>query len=185
MFRNWKEDGFLDTVRRLAEEYVIVVCNGCFDLLHPGHVGLLEWARSAPFSPDAPAFERRQSCVIAAVNGDESVKKIKGLSRPTYPLADRLYMLTGLKSVSLAVGFDELTPLELYQQLPGFVLVKGSEFAKDRVPGMDIATWTTFAPMAQMQTLLGERDYSTSLVTDQIVTTAMQAKDRRRGITDE
>lgn len=168
MFVDWRQDGFLESVRKLSEDYVLVVANGCFDLLHPGHVNLLEWAKNAPFAPDAPKFDHQQSLVIAAVNSDACVARLKGPQRPIMPLADRMFVLTGLRSVSMAVGFAEDTPVELFKELPPFVLVKGEEYAKDPVPGKDIALWTTFAPMIQMQTLRGERDYSTSEVVQRV-----------------
>lgn len=176
MFGDWRRDNFLEAVHRLAETYVLVVCNGCFDLLHPGHVSLLEWAKNCPFAPDAPDFGKQQSLVIAAVNSDDCVRRLKGPQRPIMPLADRLFVLTGLKAVSMAVGFEENTPLELFQKLPPFVLVKGAEYEKAPLVGSDVAQWTAFAPMIQMHTLRGERDYSTSAIVQRVSDAQLQTQ---------
>lgn len=119
---------------------LLVVCNGCFDLLHPGHVSLLTWA--------AEHFTFggcRQVCLIAAVNSDRSVRGLKGKDRPYLPLADRLYMLSSLRAVNIAVGFDEPTPEELIAYIKPNNLVKGAEYEGRDIPGAQY-THVTFAP---------------------------------------
>ena len=100
--------------------------NGCFDLLHPGHVGLLAQARAA--------CDR----LVVGLNSDASVKRLKGDSRPVQNQAARAEVLASLASVDLVVVFDEDTPLELIRQVRPAVLVKGSDYAKKDVVGHDV-----------------------------------------------
>lgn len=125
IFVNWRDAGFLALTRR--DKQCVVVANGCFDLLHAGHVSMLEAARKLPyaFTCGNPAF------VIAAVNCDEVVSKLKGPGRPVVPFLQRLYALASLKWVDCVVGFTEDDPVPLLQAIRPHVLVKGSEYAED------------------------------------------------------
>lgn len=99
--------------------------NGCFDLLHPGHVSLLTQARAA--------CDR----LVVALNTDASVRRLKGASRPVNPLADRAEVIGALRQVDAVVAFDEDTPLDLIQGLRPDVLVKGADYTLDQVIGAD------------------------------------------------
>jgi len=101
----------------------VVFTNGCFDLLHPGHVRYLE---------DAKALG---DVLIIGLNADESISRLKGASRPINPLKDRAHMLMGLKAVDLVVSFEEDTPLNLIQTLLPDVLVKGGDYLPDDIVG--------------------------------------------------
>jgi D-beta-D-heptose 7-phosphate kinase/D-beta-D-heptose 1-phosphate adenosyltransferase len=100
--------------------------NGCFDILHAGHVALLSAAR--------------QHCdrLIVALNTDESVTRLKGWARPVNKLADRAAIIAALSMVDAVVAFAEDTPLELIRTLVPDVLIKGAEYTIDRVEGADI-----------------------------------------------
>ena len=100
--------------------------NGCFDLLHPGHVFLLSEARS------------RVDRLIVALNADDSVKRLKGPRRPVQPEAARLAVMAALESVDVVTLFAQDTPYELIDLLEPDVLFKGADYKPDQVVGHDI-----------------------------------------------
>jgi D-beta-D-heptose 7-phosphate kinase/D-beta-D-heptose 1-phosphate adenosyltransferase len=100
--------------------------NGCFDLLHPGHVQLLCEARS------------RCDRLVVGLNSDSSVKRLKGPERPIQPEAARSIVLAGLAFVDGVILFDEDTPLELIARIKPDVLVKGADYNIDQVVGRDV-----------------------------------------------
>jgi D-glycero-beta-D-manno-heptose 1-phosphate adenylyltransferase len=105
----------------------IVFTNGVFDLLHPGHVELLEAAR------------REGAALIVGLNSDASVRRLgKGADRPLTPEAARARVLAGLVAVDCVVLFDEDTPLELITRLQPDVLVKGADYSRDAIVGADL-----------------------------------------------
>ncbi len=107
----------------------IVFTNGCFDILHRGHIAYLE---------EAAAFG--QSLVIG-VNSDASVRRLdKGQDRPINPLDDRMAVLAGLACVSLVTPFEEDTPLALIKRVRPDHLVKGGDWTPDKIVGADIVT---------------------------------------------
>ncbi len=101
----------------------IVFTNGCFDLLHPGHVDYLEKASA------------HGDILIVGLNDDDSVRHLKGGSRPVNPLSDRARMLTALRSVDMVISFPEDTPLKLIKSLMPDVLVKGDDYKPDDIVG--------------------------------------------------
>ena len=105
----------------------IVFTNGCFDILHVGHVKYLEEARSYG------------DVLILGLNADSSVKKLKGESRPINNQDDRAYILASLESVDYVVIFEEETPYELIKLIKPHVLVKGGDYEGKDVVGQDIA----------------------------------------------
>ena len=107
-----------------------VFTNGVFDLIHPGHLTYLA---------EAAALGQR---LIVGVNSDESVKRLKGDSRPIMPLAARMQLLAGLFNVDGAIAFDEDTPLELIKSLRPDVLVKGGDYQVDEIVGAkEVRAW--------------------------------------------
>jgi D-beta-D-heptose 7-phosphate kinase/D-beta-D-heptose 1-phosphate adenosyltransferase len=100
--------------------------NGCFDLLHPGHVRLLAAARAA--------CDR----LIVGLNGDASVTRLKGAGRPVQPVQARAEVLAALEAVDLVVVFDEDTPRDLIAQVKPTVLVKGGDYTREQVVGHEI-----------------------------------------------
>jgi D-glycero-beta-D-manno-heptose 1-phosphate adenylyltransferase len=102
----WKQEG-----------KIVVFTNGCYDLLHPGHVRLLEQARSLG------------DVLILALNSDSSVKRLKGPSRPLIPEQERAEVASALASVDAVTLFDEDTPRELIAALLPDILVKGADWA--------------------------------------------------------
>ena len=117
----------LKKVNRLRSEgKKIVMTNGCFDILHSGHVEYLLKAKELG------------DVLIVAVNSDASVARIKGESRPINKLQDRMTVLSGLQSVDWLVDFDQDTPLELIQAILPDVLVKGGDYAVEEIVGNDV-----------------------------------------------
>jgi len=105
----------------------IVFTNGCFDILHIGHVKYLEVTKSFG------------DMLIVGLNSDESVRRLKGKNRPINSGDDRAYVLSALESVSFVVEFIEDTPLELIKAIKPDVLVKGGDYKDKEVVGSDIA----------------------------------------------
>ncbi|ARM30251.1 D-glycero-beta-D-manno-heptose 1-phosphate adenylyltransferase [Prosthecochloris sp. HL-130-GSB] len=112
--RQWQGDGKM-----------VVFTNGCFDILHAGHVQYLEKARAAG------------DRLVVGVNSDASVRRIKGKKRPVCPEEDRCRVLAGLGCVDAVVVFEEKTPHELISLLLPDVLVKGADWAIDNIVGAD------------------------------------------------
>ncbi len=104
----------------------VVFTNGCFDLLHPGHIAYLQ---------DAKALG---DVLIIGLNDDASIQRLKGNARPVNSLADRAVMLMALKSVDNVVAFSEDTPFNLISALLPDVLVKGGDYTPDNMVGADI-----------------------------------------------
>jgi D-glycero-beta-D-manno-heptose 1-phosphate adenylyltransferase len=104
----------------------VVFTNGVFDLLHPGHVELLEAAR------------REGEALVVGINTDASARRLgKGAERPVAAEAARARVLAGLAAVDCVVLFDQDTPLELIRHLAPDVLVKGADYTRDRIVGAD------------------------------------------------
>jgi D-beta-D-heptose 7-phosphate kinase/D-beta-D-heptose 1-phosphate adenosyltransferase len=101
----------------------VIMTNGCFDVLHAGHVAYLEEAKSLG------------DRLIVAVNNDDSVRKLKGESRPVNTLEDRMQVLAGLAAVDWVVPFAEDTPARLIQSMLPDILVKGGDYRSDEIAG--------------------------------------------------
>lgn len=103
----------------------VVMTNGCFDLLHPGHVAYLEAARELG------------DWLVVAINDDDSVRRLKGEGRPINPLRHRMDVLRGLAAVDWVVPFDEDTPERLICKVKPDVLVKGGDYKPEEIAGAD------------------------------------------------
>ena len=103
----------------------VVFTNGCFDLLHPGHIETLAKARNLG------------DALVVGVNSDRSVREMKGAGRPTVPERERAEVLAALECVDAVVIFDALTPREIVAALLPDVLVKGGDWASDRIIGRE------------------------------------------------
>lgn len=127
-------EGKVATVQRLGEEVArwraqglkVGFTNGCFDILHKGHVAYLTQARSW--------CDR----LIVGVNSDASVRALKGEGRPVNDLESRALVLAGLRSVDLVAPFDEPTPVKLIEAARPDVLIKGADYTEDQVVGGDL-----------------------------------------------
>ena len=130
----------------------IVMTNGCFDILHPGHVSYLENAR------------KLGDRLIVAVNTDESVKRLKGEERPINHLASRMAVLAGLSSVDWLVAFDEDTPQRLIGEVLPDLLVKGGDYKPEDIAGSK----EVWANGGEVKVLNFENGFSTSNVIKKI-----------------
>ena len=110
--------------RALSQTFVFT--NGCFDVLHPGHVALIRHAK------------RLGHYLLVGVNSDRSAHGLKGVGRPAQPDADRAVVLAALADVDGVVLFDDETPLRLIEALKPDVLVKGGDYKLDQVVGKDV-----------------------------------------------
>lgn len=140
-------EGKVATPRRMAEEVArwrdqglkVGFTNGCFDILHKGHVAYLAQARTW--------CDR----LIVGVNSDASVRALKGEGRPVNDLESRALVLAGLRSVDLVAPFDEATPLKLIEVARPDVLIKGADYAEDQVVGGDLVkSWGGEVKLAEI-----------------------------------
>ncbi len=131
----------------------IVFTNGCFDLLHPGHISLLHQAK---------ALGDR---LVIGLNTDASIRRLKGMQRPILPASDRGAILCALECVDLVVCFDEDTPLELIAAIRPDILVKGSDYTLDRVVGRELVE--SYGGCVKLVDLL--QGYSTTRITQKVL----------------
>lgn len=140
-------DGKVATAQRMVEEVArwraqglkVGFTNGCFDILHKGHVAYLAQARSW--------CDR----LIVGVNSDASVRALKGEGRPVNDLESRALVLAGLRSVDLVAPFDESTPVKLIEAARPDVLIKGADYAEDQVVGGDLVkSWGGVVRLAEI-----------------------------------
>ncbi len=126
----------------------IVFANGCFDLLHQGHIHLLNQAKHLG------------DILIVAINTDASIKKLKGESRPIETLDTRIKKIAALSVVDYIIAFDEDTPLQLIQKIKPNIIVKGSDYNASDVVGADIAEQVVIIPLLD--------DYSTTKIIEKL-----------------
>lgn len=133
----------------------MVFTNGCFDLLHPGHVSYLRAARALG------------DALIIGLNSDISINKLKGPSRPVVPEFDRATVLEALESVDAVVVFDEDTPIRLLREVKPAVYVKGGDYRVEDLPEAEVAAEIG----AEVKILPFETGYSTTALIEKIRTT--------------
>jgi rfaE bifunctional protein nucleotidyltransferase chain/domain len=138
----------------------IVFTNGCFDILHIGHIRCLEEAKN------------RGDILIVALNSDQSIRSIKGPSRPFTPEAERAEVLSALACVDYVVIFDEPDPLELISSLKPNILVKGGDWTPETTIGREVVEGTggKVVIIPQIQGV------STSTIVDRIVKKGEKAR---------
>jgi D-beta-D-heptose 7-phosphate kinase/D-beta-D-heptose 1-phosphate adenosyltransferase len=130
----------------------VVFTNGCFDLLHPGHIHLLNEAK------------RCGHRLIVGLNSDESVRRIKGPQRPILSDSDRAAILGALDCVDLVVIFDEDTPIKLIDALKPDILVKGADYSIENVVGREIVE----SNGGRVQLVPVREGYSTTGITEKM-----------------
>jgi len=119
------EQAILRFAREKRNGRRLVFTNGCFDLLHPGHIRSLEQARALG------------DVLIVGLNSDSSVRQLKGQGRPVIPERERAEILAALECVDAVVIFDDLTPREVIARLLPDVLVKGGDWPGDQIVGRE------------------------------------------------
>jgi D-beta-D-heptose 7-phosphate kinase/D-beta-D-heptose 1-phosphate adenosyltransferase len=122
--------GFIRDTKFLGEflrkaGYKIVFTNGCFDIIHRGHVELLKFARSLG------------DVLVVGLNDDESVRRLKGKNRPINTLEDRAFVLLSIRWVDFVVPFSEDTPERIIREISPDVLVKGGDYRIEDIAGAD------------------------------------------------
>lgn len=115
-------DGLIDALKKSREGKKVVFTNGCFDLLHPGHVKYLQKAKALG------------DILVIGLNSDSSVKKIKGGGRPIMAQGDRATVLSALACVDYVVIFGEDVPLNLVSAIKPDVYVKGGDYTEADIP---------------------------------------------------
>lgn len=116
------EDALRWRERQRSDGKRVVFTNGCFDIIHAGHVSYLAWARE------------QGDALIIGLNSDDSVRRIKGAERPFVSFDDRARLLSALRSVDAVVGFDETTPEVLLDRLRPDVHVKSEQYRIEDLP---------------------------------------------------
>jgi D-beta-D-heptose 7-phosphate kinase/D-beta-D-heptose 1-phosphate adenosyltransferase len=119
-------DGFFSEAR--AQGKRIVFTNGCFDIIHPGHVKYLEQSK------------KLGDILVVGLNSDDSVKRLKGPSRPVNNEEDRSIVLSALRCIDYVTIFNEDTPYEIISIIKPDVLVKGGDYSFETIVGADIVT---------------------------------------------
>ena len=114
----------VDNLKKLNKK--IVFTNGCFDILHPGHLHLLQKAKELG------------DVLIVGINEDSSVRELKGILRPINKISDRIEMMSNIKTVDIIIPFKEKTPIELIKLIIPDILVKGGDYKADKVIGNEI-----------------------------------------------
>ncbi len=130
----------LKTARRGKK---LVITNGCFDLVHAGHLKVLEWAK------------RQGDILVVALNGDASVRRIKGAKRPILLLKDRADLMAALKPVDYVTWFNEDTPAMIYARIKPDVLVKGGDWAAESIVGREHAKKIVRVPLMKGRSTTG------------------------------
>jgi rfaE bifunctional protein nucleotidyltransferase chain/domain len=121
---NWQELKKILDKKRIGKK--IVFTNGCFDIIHAGHISYLEKARSLG------------DILVVGVNSDESVKRLKGENRPVNKENDRLYILSAIRYIDFVTLFTEDTPYNLIKTIVPDILVKGGDWNINDIVGKDI-----------------------------------------------
>jgi D-beta-D-heptose 7-phosphate kinase/D-beta-D-heptose 1-phosphate adenosyltransferase len=120
-----------------SRSYKLVFTNGCFDLMHSGHLHTLETAKS------------KGDKLLVAVNSDESIKRLKGDARPILPLMERMRLLAALDCVDFVVSFDEDTPQRLIEEVRPDILIKGADWVGKPVAGSDCVKEVFYVPLME------------------------------------
>lgn len=150
-FKTWPEiAGEVEILKEAGKK--IVFTNGCFDILHYGHVMYLDQAKSCG------------DVLIVGLNSDDSVSRLKGPSRPVNGQFERAIVLCALEAVDYVVLFQEDTPYELISLIVPDILVKGGDWKADQIVGSDIVLKNG----GQVKSLLFQDGYSTTNIIEKI-----------------
>lgn len=131
-----------------SKRRTIVFTNGCFDLIHVGHLKVFE------------SCKKHGDVLVVAINSDSSVRRLKGPKRPILPQKERAALLAGFEVIDYVTIFNEDTPLKLIKQVQPDVLIKGGDWSKKNIVGADIAKKVVRIPFV--------KGHSTSSIIDLI-----------------
>lgn len=132
-----KKSKFIRSEDLKNRDYKLVFTNGCFDILHAGHLESLRFAKS------------KGDKLVVGVNSDASVSRLKGPKRPVVPLNERMEMLAALETVDYVISFDEDSPHELVKQIAPDVLIKGADWAHRPIAGSEFVKEVCFVPLVE------------------------------------
>jgi D-beta-D-heptose 7-phosphate kinase/D-beta-D-heptose 1-phosphate adenosyltransferase len=132
-----KKSKFATAEELKNRNFKLVFSNGCYDILHSGHLETLKIAKS------------KGDKLVVAVNSDASVTRLKGPKRPVVPLQERMELLAALECVDYVISFDEDTPLHLMEQIKPNVIVKGADWNNKIVVGSEIAEEVVLVPLIE------------------------------------
>ncbi|MBD3246753.1 MAG: adenylyltransferase/cytidyltransferase family protein [Candidatus Omnitrophica bacterium] len=137
-----------EIARQRTQGRTVVFTNGCFDLLHPGHIKILEYAKS------------KGDHLVVGLNSDTSIRTLKGPSRPVLPQTARGRILSAIEYVDYIVIFEEETPYRIIETLKPDYLVKGGDWNQEKIVGRDLVKEVFRVPL--------EEGFSTSAIIDTI-----------------
>ncbi len=130
----------------------IVITNGCYDLIHPGHIRILRESK------------KEGDVLVVLINSDKSVKNNKGSTRPIQNQVDRIEILSSIKYVDFVIMFNNKTPTNLYKKLLPDVLTKGSEYKRDDIAGAN----EVVSSGGKVKLITMKKNYSTSKTINKI-----------------
>jgi len=131
------ENNLSSILNKIRKDNTIVFTNGCFDLLHEGHLHLLKEAK------------KLGDILIIGINDDASVKRLKGNTRPIEQLETRILHLNNTGLADFVIPFTEDTPLSLIEKIQPQIIVKGSDYTKENIIGSNIAEQTVIIPIIE------------------------------------
>lgn len=131
------ENNLSSILNEIRKNNTIVFTNGCFDLLHEGHLHLLKEAK------------KLGDILIIGINDDASVKRLKGNTRPIEQLETRILHLNNTGLADFVIPFTEDTPLSLIEKIQPQIIVKGSDYTKENIIGSNIAEQTVIIPIIE------------------------------------
>ena len=149
------KNGFRFCAKRFPEGRVVLT-NGCFDILHRGHIECLEFAR------------RQGGFLIVAINDDEGIKKLKGDSRPVNKLEDRMYVLKSLECVDMVVSFKGTKATELFKLVHPDVYVKGGDYTIDTLDKEEKAALMAWNPKPEFKFFPFKTQISTTTILEKM-----------------
>jgi len=127
-YRHLKETKIITRNSLIELDVPFVITNGCFDIVHEGHIALFNYCKS---------IVPENGSVVVALNGDDSIRRLKGSTRPINSLQSRIALLNQFESIDWIVVFDEDTPYKLYSQIKPTILVKGGDYSVDEIVGRE------------------------------------------------
>ncbi len=152
IFQSWSD--LLDKITEFRKNSkTVVFTNGCFDIVHLGHLRYLSKARDLG------------DCLVVGINSDDSVRRLKGEKRPINTLAERMEFLTFINSVDFVVPFDSDTPYDLIKYIVPDILVKGGDWCTKDIVGADIV----LSAGGKVKSLNYEEGYASTSIIEKIV----------------
>lgn len=127
-----KADHYIEIIGKLFMKNKVIFTNGCFDIIHRGHLELLKFCKEIGDE------------VVVGINSDKSIQKLKGSNRPINNELDRKFLLESLKYVDKVIIFNEDTPYDLIKQIKPDIIVKGSDYSIESVVGNNLAQVVIF-----------------------------------------